>query len=848
MAAAEDLLRVASGLGDAELRASARQRLAALAGDGVAAAEHLSRRAEDLLELGRKNQATACLETAVQVEPTRHDLRERLAALLEDGRPADALRQLEALLEAWSEQDEAPPGTTPGAEHLTRWRLAAAEAAAKANLPERARHHLGVHLAHHPSDLAACRRLAELLRSAEEWEELHALLVHLGEHLLTGSDAQEDSFATALDALMEAASIAEDRLDRRDLARAALEIVLDVDPGNVPALQALLPLIGGPEWREMRAEALGRLAENEVDEKKRARLLCARGEALLEISLVEAELAFQMALADDPASIPATEGLASIAWKRGDLFAFASLCWSRARQACQAGSEDAGIRLLVTARLHLDLLGDTRTGLSALELAGDPRIRASLTAEELAEVLRRRLACHLALGDSTGAVDDLTEMIDLASGAVPEVRAALHRRRAGLRESKGDVSGAREDWSEAHRLNRDDPIALERLIAFAESDGDLRALAQLHFVQASLALRRGRQENAARALAERARLLAGPLDNPAEAAADLERAAELEVDGALKTNLLASLRELLLALDRHEEAVEVAKREAALLPPEEAAGHLLEVGAAAGKTVRSGLALACAREAWRLAPDSQQVAASLLQHLFSAGAIDECVSPARLLAACDPVELARALDLGEREAEERLRLAALILLETDSEAAYPLLDRLCDSRPGDAYLCDVFVELCISRGETERAERALEKRLEAVPLRSRAHLARRLSEIAAARGEPAREAEWLREAFRLEDSPPSDHDSRRLLSALLAGGETGEYAQGARRLVETLAGEDSEKAAEELAVFASLLVDGKASEDALGLLDAFDELCGDSAQLLEVRLAAAAACGNDQAR
>jgi tetratricopeptide (TPR) repeat protein len=256
--------------------------------------------------------AAAALQRARGLGPIDPDLEEALArVLVQSGDAAAAIALLreraQALREAGSPGEEVAGILV----RLARIQLAqlADRASARATLEEA--------LTTAPTSLEALRVLAELHRENQDW----------GSYVDTRSrlaDLAPESPDTP-GILVDAGEIARDRIGDRELATRLFERALEVDPTRLPAIDALLPLVG--EDLERR-ESLLRLKLDLVDEPPLKAAALAELGRVLHRRGAPAEAAtvlYQQAVELDPACVPALDSLSALLVETGRLDAARAL-------------------------------------------------------------------------------------------------------------------------------------------------------------------------------------------------------------------------------------------------------------------------------------------------------------------------------------------------------------------------------------------------------------------------------------------------------------------------------------------------------------------------------------------
>src|SRR5262249_29936130 len=364
--------------------------------------------------------------------------RVRLAELLRESQPEDALGHLEAALAVPLADAEAP--TAEARIELTR---RAAFLALKVGLPQAARRYLEQCARHWPEDLEVQTQLAALYRQLGAKEQLLELLASLWPRF-SGNQRAE--------ACREAAELAL-QLGGPEAA-AALRGLLEAKPGDVWAskeLIGLLPQSGGSEaaGRELPVgfftligatsgpDRSGFLWQRAGSVRRRGELERARGD----LAAASEDSAQPAAIFDELAELSR-----QLRDEPGELNAWAEAIRHRSSQA------DKGVqRLLVLSRSRLqgEDLENARRGFSSA---------AEFTTSDLerCEAFLGLAEVHQALGEEEAAARALEEAG--RQGPVDK-RIDAHLRRGALLEKQADFAAAADSYESVLALTARHPVA-----------------------------------------------------------------------------------------------------------------------------------------------------------------------------------------------------------------------------------------------------------------------------------------------------------------------------------------------------------------------------------------------------
>jgi tetratricopeptide (TPR) repeat protein len=293
-----------------------------------------------------------------------------------------------------------------------------------------------------PAHTTPWTRLAALLRAAEEWPRLAAVLGRLAErHLLQNSDTGR---AEAESLYVEIAHLWHDRLNEPARAREVLGRALEVNPRSSLALSGLLALARARQDVADEDALLGRLVELESDPPKRALALVERARGRRDRGDLDGALKLLADLPLDTAPDGALRLRAEIDEARGQLAQAApvlELLRGRAERAQDAPTERWAVRRL--ARLYAERGPSPGTEAllrRAVELDPDDRDAASALAQ-----------AEKARGDDRAYLDSLERLLRTArrtlEGAARE--ADLGVEIADVLQRLGDLDGAHARLKEA---------------------------------------------------------------------------------------------------------------------------------------------------------------------------------------------------------------------------------------------------------------------------------------------------------------------------------------------------------------------------------------------------------------
>jgi len=403
-------------------------------------------------------------------------------------------------------------------------------------------------LAHDPAS-PPIQRAA--LRLASREGDLHQTI----ELFTMAADAATGSARLGL--LLDMAAFQELRLGDGEKAAETYERVLQEDPANMAAAEALLYIqLRQGNWSRV-ANLCCELAGYEEDPKSRCSLLLAAalsnhgdGDAG-----ARARLAAQ-ALEADPASDLALSLAVALLRKQGD--------WEEAirllEEQAAARPEEEALLLFQASQMLADQLGQVGDAISQAEKAHQSRPTDVVLLDWLAELYRRETRWS----ELVGVLKKRVELVD-----VEDERVEIRIRIAEILETRlHQPERAIEELAEALASGADLPTLqiLGRLYAQAERWDDL---ARMHLAEADDCSHPGRH---AAALYRLSRVLEEKLDRREEAIAHLEQALDLDDSHAPALRLLQDLYrkeerygELLVLYQRELKRTEAVDERASLL-------------------------------------------------------------------------------------------------------------------------------------------------------------------------------------------------------------------------------------------------------------------------------------------
>jgi tetratricopeptide (TPR) repeat protein len=639
-------------------------RRAALLVDDRAAAKLYARAASLVTGEARESDF---LDRALEREPRYAPARIRRAQLRSESDPRGALEDLEAAL---AEDSGAPDAPSDEARlELTR---DAARAAARAGKTDVARRLLAVYVAHRPTDLDACRELADLHRLAGAGEALCDLLGELWQRL--------DASASRL-ALREHAELCLE-LGRRGAAQEALRALLGLQPDNLWAAANLLPSLPADAPEDERLALLSLLI-GAAEGEHRAALLCTRAR------LHRPAGRTAQARADLEAALPESDHAAELFAELAALLAAAGDVPAELALWKQAAAHD--VSLAVAAAPRIDDLGRAAAAGGDLNLARAGfalLLSLPLPADERAHAARGAADTALAAGDRTAAAEAL--QLAAAHGPVPRrLDAALLRAR--LLEEDRHREAAASAFAAALALSPRHPDAASGLLRCLQALGRWDEVAELY--AASAAQKSG--ADAASTWNALGEVYLHRLAREEAALGAFRRAARAD-EGDVASR--RALHALLVQRSERAEAAQVAEELAGLLPPTEVAPLLRALGEAARGAGAADEALRLLRRAHALSPAASAAEVEALADLlYLKGAVAEALPLyERLTAEADFAArpehaeglFLRLADLAEQALDEASAARALRQILTHRPSCGPAAERLArllsSTRPREA--------------------------------------------------------------------------------------------------------------------------------------------------------------------
>jgi tetratricopeptide (TPR) repeat protein len=550
----------------------------------------------------------------------------------------------------------------------------------------------------------AAARLETLLEREGDWPALRARLERALEQ---ATPEQELALRERL------ASLCRDRLGDRDGCIAHLEAAARIAPTRGTIWRSLGILYQENDRPRDLARALeGELAAEPDAERELSLRVQAARLAADSGDLARAATHFERALALDPSHPEASEFLVAHYEREGRPAEVARLLERRLAELApdpEARSQVVALRLRIAA-LHADALADVETAIAILEPARDAVGASPVVAEPLADLYQR-----------AGRGQALADLCRRAAQAChePEERAAWWVRLGDcLRTQEGDasLSDAAKAYRAALAERPDDPetrAALRELHRRLDQPAPLVELLRVELARADLdpevelPLRR-----------ELSELLAGPLEQPAEALHALERVLALDPDDAPARERALALAE---RLNLHQE--HLALLDAALEGP--AASHGAPTSPSSPRRTewleRKGDLLAgpldcpedaCSayRAALAIQPDRRGARRKL-------GAVLEKLG--RWPAVLDCLYLESRATSGAERAAILERGVAIASAHLSADAGLPWLERLRAERPDDAAVIARIADVHRQAGRPEALLRALEDELVLDPSRER---------------------------------------------------------------------------------------------------------------------------------
>lgn len=406
-------------------------------------------RAAELYErqLGDSETALQVLQEALQTGPGRLAAVRELSRLLGKlGRWAELARVLEG---------EAERATDPEQALLHLLELARVQDE-RLDDPAAAVRSLEAILVLHPGHRTALERLMQLHRRLERWEALIRTLLTLAEHL-------KDS-RSVVAALTDAGRVAEEGLGDPERGAELYRRALTLNPGYVPALQALGRLLSAAgRWAElvaMHEQSLQAAGSDEERADLHGRIALLQWRRLDDPERASASL--RQALACRPGDPGALKTLEAIALERGRREELAEVL----RLQADAAGEPAARALLLARQ------GAVLEGLPGGEQAALAAYAASLQADPgFLPAYRSLVRLHGAAGRWPEVAEVIAAMLEVEQD--PAQRVLLLMRLATVqREQLGDLDAAREAYQRVLALDPGHPSVLRAMEAALRREGD----------------------------------------------------------------------------------------------------------------------------------------------------------------------------------------------------------------------------------------------------------------------------------------------------------------------------------------------------------------------------------------
>ncbi|HWV38933.1 MAG TPA: tetratricopeptide repeat protein, partial [Vulgatibacter sp.] len=502
--------RVRTAQEDPAGRAEVRERLAAGVEDGRLSSVLLIQAAEDRAEAGAPEAAARALQLAVDADPRSEMARERLDASLDPERDALALAVVLERRAAASQDPELRAALLVRLAGLRQDRLGDAEGA-----------------------LAACREALSLVpghlaaldgacRAAEALGDAPALV----ELLVARAEVERDP-ANAARSLARAGTIRE--ADDPDAALELYHRAIERHPTEPTAVARIEAILAARGDAASVAQLYEERAARELDALGAADALVAAAR-IHQDHLGDMENAARLldeALSRNPEHPEGLERRGAAAEARGD---------DRAAIADYGARLHLGGDPLALAPLHLRLArlhaaaGETGRALTHLQsaLAADPSLAEALT-------LQARL--HVEARNWAGAIEALRRLADRETD--PASLAAIHGDLARIHEEGlGDLEGAAGWLERTLGSTPDDLRTLERLARLYERARNLpKLVASLEKWSVAL-VKDGQAERGAATLARAGTIFAGPLRDPIMAVQCFRQALDWSPDdGEIRTSL-----------------------------------------------------------------------------------------------------------------------------------------------------------------------------------------------------------------------------------------------------------------------------------------------------------------------
>jgi tetratricopeptide (TPR) repeat protein len=329
-----------------------------------------------------------------------------------------------------------------GAELIPVLARLAKNAAERLNDSDRALVYLQQILAAEPGNQAAFDETSRLLTGLERWHELIELLERRAD-----TEAQSGNRAAELGHRVQVAAIWGEKLGAEDSALEALHAVLASDPEHFSSLMAVARIHENQErWQEA-SEALQRAAEAANTPQDRADVLCRRAavQAATGVRLEDLVGLYEVALANDPAWLPAIVALEGIARKTGNNNQLVAQLLVRLGLERDAPKQKAILSEI--ASLYLGALGKPGEAIAPLERL------AKMSPGDLSvqENLGRALIACGRVDEGEFALGQLVEQLGKAKRQKDVAR--LQWMLGGFAEGRGDLAAAKQRYTAAYQID-----------------------------------------------------------------------------------------------------------------------------------------------------------------------------------------------------------------------------------------------------------------------------------------------------------------------------------------------------------------------------------------------------------
>lgn len=595
--------------------------------------------------------------------------------------------------------------------------------------------------------------LHRLYLATAAWEELAALIPRLCDAL-----APATTVAVIVDLHVERGAILVDHLDRPDLAVAAFQDALALDPKHGEALRRIAEVYEATG----QTEALLEVTEAEVDAASaevRAKRYADVAAAWHEHNRFDrAAAAWQKLLAVDPRSVAAQQGLARTLRADGQWLELVGAL--RAQVVLAAGGYDRQV-LLELAEVLETRLEDVSGATTALEqiTARDPADPAAL------DGLAR-------LHDRAGRLQPALEALEalLAQTTDAKARADLLQRVGQIHLAARDAAAARASLGQSIALDKDNPRAREAMARVHLQQGELVAAGEELLRAARLHPRR---EDILRCLADAAWLYRHRLADPERARECLHRILELDPAHADAKQALAELmheNQEWESLWPHLEAQAAAARRDGAMSADEKSAIYTKAARCAVELGRFPAAMELYEQALALSP-SPATLIERAEALYRAASLEAAALSFQTVATTPNLERAQRIAVYRRLAQIQTELGR-------TQAAQQSHGKVLDLDPANADSLTELAELHLAGGRYDDAIASLRALADAAPARRPALLEQIGDLYRHQLKNPARATSTYLDALEL------DAGNRRVLQRLLDL-QTAEKQWG--RAVETIA-------------------------------------------------------------